>query len=528
MLLRPRVARRVDAQFARGVVAEVAGTHRRAACRPPRTRSAAWSTGRSSRCCAACAIERATRALIVQENMRYARRQLMWFRKEADVRLARPGAGEAESTVEAASSTGATLRAIRARGSFILHSFKLGQYRRMFIVDVHVLSRVVLIVMDSVGAGELPDAARYGDEGSDTLGNIARAVGLNVPDAAIAGSGARRGHRSAIRASRRAARSAAWPKRRRARTPSRATGKWRASCSTSRSRRFRTAFRRTSSASSSARIGRADARQCRRRRARRSSTRSGPSTLRTGAPIVYTSADSVFQIAAHEVGDSDRRAVPHVRRRVRSRRRAGMGVGRVIARPFVGDAGRVHAHDQPPRLRAASRSADAARSPDGGRAPGRRHRQDRGSVRRPRHHARHSHDVRRPRHGRGRGGDGADAARPDLREPRRLRHASTDIATTCAGYAANLERFDARLARLLPRLRAGRPAGRDRRSRQRSDHAVHGSFARARAGAADGRTRARRCRSGHAADVRGSGADAGRRLRRAARSSTAPASSPTS
>ena len=43
------------------------------------------------------------------------------------------------------------------------------------------LSRAVLIVMDSVGAGELPDAGQYGDEGSDTLGNIAKAVGLNVP-----------------------------------------------------------------------------------------------------------------------------------------------------------------------------------------------------------------------------------------------------------------------------------------------------------------------------------------------------------
>src|SRR6187200_2461881 len=41
--------------------------------------------------------------------------------------------------------------------------------------------RVVLIVMDSVGAGELPDAGTYGDEGSDTLGNIAAAVGLRVP-----------------------------------------------------------------------------------------------------------------------------------------------------------------------------------------------------------------------------------------------------------------------------------------------------------------------------------------------------------
>ena len=43
------------------------------------------------------------------------------------------------------------------------------------------VSRAILIVLDSVGAGELPDAADYGDVGSDTLGNIARQVGLQLP-----------------------------------------------------------------------------------------------------------------------------------------------------------------------------------------------------------------------------------------------------------------------------------------------------------------------------------------------------------
>lgn len=37
--------------------------------------------------------------------------------------------------------------------------------------------RIILLVLDSVGAGELPDAAKYGDSGSNTLGNTARAVG---------------------------------------------------------------------------------------------------------------------------------------------------------------------------------------------------------------------------------------------------------------------------------------------------------------------------------------------------------------
>jgi len=34
-----------------------------------------------------------------------------------------------------------------------------------------------VIVLDAVGVGALPDAASFGDEGSDTLGNVARAVG---------------------------------------------------------------------------------------------------------------------------------------------------------------------------------------------------------------------------------------------------------------------------------------------------------------------------------------------------------------
>src|SRR5688500_15090139 len=42
-------------------------------------------------------------------------------------------------------------------------------------------SRVILVVLDSVGCGELPDAASYGDQGSDTLGNIARHVPLRLP-----------------------------------------------------------------------------------------------------------------------------------------------------------------------------------------------------------------------------------------------------------------------------------------------------------------------------------------------------------
>jgi phosphopentomutase len=52
------------------------------------------------------------------------------------------------------------------------------------------MSRACVIVLDAVGAGELPDADEYGDEGSDTLGNVARAVGgLDLPSLEALGLG---------------------------------------------------------------------------------------------------------------------------------------------------------------------------------------------------------------------------------------------------------------------------------------------------------------------------------------------------
>lgn len=66
--------------------------------------------------------------------------------------------------------------------------------------------------------------------------------------------------------------------------------------------------------------------------------RLGPEHLRTGKPIVYTSADSVFQVAAHEA------IIPatelwHICRQIRRVLTGNDAVGRVIARPFTGDIG---------------------------------------------------------------------------------------------------------------------------------------------------------------------------------------------
>jgi phosphopentomutase len=52
------------------------------------------------------------------------------------------------------------------------------------------MARACVIVLDAVGAGALPDADQYGDEGSDTLGNVARAVGgLDLPNMEALGLG---------------------------------------------------------------------------------------------------------------------------------------------------------------------------------------------------------------------------------------------------------------------------------------------------------------------------------------------------
>ena len=138
----------------------------------------------------------------------------------------------------------------------------------------------------------------------------------------------------------------------------------------------------------------------------------GERHLATGDLIVYTSADSVLQIAAHvdEVPPAELYAVCAAAREIMSGEHA---VGRVIARPFRGDAGRVRAHRRPQGPRAA-----AARALLHGRAAGRRRagahgRQDRAGVRRRRR--------RRPAQGRDqRGGAGGDGG-ADRRARRRVR-----------------------------------------------------------------------------------------------------------
>ena len=93
-----RVARRVDEQFARGIVDEVRGLLARGV--PPEARPFGGLVYRQvMEMLRGVRGEAETRALIVQENRRYARRQLIWFRKEPNLKWF-DGPGERADTLQ--------------------------------------------------------------------------------------------------------------------------------------------------------------------------------------------------------------------------------------------------------------------------------------------------------------------------------------------------------------------------------------------------------------------------------------------
>ncbi|HEY3159427.1 MAG TPA: phosphopentomutase [Vicinamibacterales bacterium] len=206
-----------------------------------------------------------------------------------------------------------------------------------------VFPRVIVIVLDSVGIGELPDAGAYGDQGSNTLGNIARQVRLSIPTLRSLGLG-----RLVSLDSGGANPAGGQPSqlegaygRMAEASPGKdsVTGHWEM-MGVVLDRPFPTfphGFPAELIAEFERRIGRATIGNV-----VASGTeiidRLGPEHLRTGRPIVYTSADSVFQIAAHE----DVIPVPEQYRICEiafDLVGLGMGVGRVIARPFIGAPG---------------------------------------------------------------------------------------------------------------------------------------------------------------------------------------------
>ena len=305
-------------------------------------------------------------------------------------------------------------------------------------------------MLDSVGVGELPDAATYGDQGSNTLGNIARQVPLRVP--ALRSLGLDRV--AAIGADGSAVPLGAFGRMAET-SPGKdsVTGHWElmglvldrpfpvfpdgfpAELIDEFQKRIRRGTIGNKAASGTVIID-----------------ELGPEHVRTGKPIVYTSADSVFQIAAHE----DVVPLPELYRYCEiafELAASGLGVGRVIARPFVGQEGSY--------TRTANRR-DFALTPFAETVLDKLTSQ---GV-----HVLAIGKVEDLFAGKGISSavhtksddDGMDEVfRALASQPTGLIFANlVDFDTVyghrndVAGYAANLERFDARLAALLPRLEA--------------------------------------------------------------------------
>jgi len=193
-------------------------------------------------------------------------------------------------------------------------------------------------VLDAVGAGELPDAADYGDVGSDTLGNVARAVGgLDLPNLEALGLGNVEPLEGCPPQP--GAPAVAGRLLERSKGKDTTTGHWEL-MGVMTPVAFPTypyGFPDDVIDPFMNRTGRGVL--C---NAPASGTEViqefGPEHQATGKWIVYTSADSVFQIAAHEetIPLEELYEACRVAREILTGKHA---VGRVIARPFLGEAG---------------------------------------------------------------------------------------------------------------------------------------------------------------------------------------------
>lgn len=203
---------------------------------------------------------------------------------------------------------------------------------------MHSINQVVLIVLDSVGIGDAPDADKYGDVGSNTIGNIAeKQGGLNLPNMAAIGLG-HLGNFKGIPA-------VEQPRGAFARLTEASAGKdtttghWELG-GASLTRAFPTfpnGFPADFVKAYEQRIGRSTLGNY-----AASGTviieQLGADHVATGKPIIYTSADSVFQVAAHEeiIPLPELYRICEIAREMLT---GDLAVGRVIARPFVGTAG---------------------------------------------------------------------------------------------------------------------------------------------------------------------------------------------
>jgi phosphopentomutase len=310
--------------------------------------------------------------------------------------------------------------------------------------------RVIWIVLDSVGIGELPDAAAYGDEGSDTLGNISRAVALKLPT--LRSLGLSRVARVQGMADVDQPLGAYGRLAERSAGKDSVTGHWELT-GVVLAKAFPTfphGFPAPLMSEFERRIGRGTL-------GNKAASGTaiidelGGEHLRTGNPIVYTSADSVFQIAAHEdvIPVQELYRICGIAYDLAAE---GLGIGRVIARPFAGEPG---------GFRRTSNRRDFALPPSGTTLLD--------ALKAAGHTVFAIGKIEDLFAGRGitaavhtKSDDhGVDEIEGAMRAiPAGLIFANlVDFDTQYghrndpAGYAANLERFDARLARLLRTLR---------------------------------------------------------------------------
>jgi phosphopentomutase len=201
-----------------------------------------------------------------------------------------------------------------------------------------VAGRFVILVADSVGAGALPDAAAFGDAGSDTLGNLSRAVGgLSLPVMGALGLG---NVVSILGVPPVEHPAASWG-RMAERSPGKdtITGHWEMMGVplTEPFTLFPQGFPPEVLDPWLAATGAPGVLANRAASGTEIIEELGEEHRRTGKPIVYTSADSVFQVAAHE----ETIPLETLYAWCREARRIldPLRVARVIARPFVGAPG---------------------------------------------------------------------------------------------------------------------------------------------------------------------------------------------
>ena len=201
------------------------------------------------------------------------------------------------------------------------------------------MKRVAIIVLDSVGIGELPDAAKYGDEGSNTLVNIKKEYpDFSVPNMAELGLGNIEGEDICLLGKTDSPKGCYAKMSEASNGKDTTTGHWEISGIVTENPfptftetgfpkevmdKFEKAIGRKTlgniSASGTAIIN-----------------ELGDKHVKTGYPIIYTSADSVFQIACHE----DVIPVDELYKMCETAREILVGdyaVARVIARPFIGN-----------------------------------------------------------------------------------------------------------------------------------------------------------------------------------------------